>query len=276
MGRNVVFTAAVIFLSLWSFSCQTSSSAALSAGNEPEAAKAPNQDAAKNTGQPTPVLVELFTSEGCSSCPPADRALMFLEKEQPVSGAQIVALELHVDYWDRPAWKDPFSSAVFTERQTLYAKKFQSGQIYTPQMVVDGSSQFIGSDLQTANIMIVQLAKYAKANVQISQDGEKLKIKIDSLPKIKDATVFLALAENNLDTNIKGGENSGKKLFHSAVARELRPLGSINADSKDFETETGLGLQKTWKIKDLKAVVFVQENESRTVLGVGQLSLTEK
>jgi hypothetical protein len=255
--------AIVVLLGLSGFGCQMSSSAE-------------KMESAGNLAPARPVLVELFTSEGCSSCPPADKALAFLEQQQPVSGAQIVALELHVDYWDGPAWKDPFSSAQFSERQNQYAGRFHLDQVYTPQMVVDGSSQFTGSDLQTANIMIVQFAKDAKANVVLMRDGEKIKINIDSLqqiPQMKDATVFLAIAENNLNTDIKGGENSGRKLSHTAVVRELRTIGNITAGSKDFTAEAVLNLQKTWKLNDLKAVVFVQENESRKVLGIGQLSL---
>ena len=271
MFRGTIFTAAIIFTVFLNFACQMSSSARVSGAQEPAAQ--PAEDT-KN-GAATPVLVELFTSEGCSSCPPADRALMFLEKEQPVSGAQIVALEMHVDYWDDKSWKDPFSSAIFTERQNLYARTFRSGQIYTPQMIVDGASVFVGSDTLKATNTIMDASKKAKAGVTLALDQEKLKIKIDGLPGAKDSTVFLALTENNLDTDIKGGENSGKKLFHSAVARDLKAIGNISADSKTFETETDLQPDKAWKRNDLKAVVFIQENESRKILGIGQLSLAK-
>ncbi len=241
-----------------------------SAAND-EAAK---MESAGNSAAAKPVLVELFTSEGCSSCPPADKALAFLEQQQPVSGAQIIALELHVDYFDGPGWKDPFGSANMTERQYWYAKKFKENGVYTPQMVVDGSRRFVGSDLQTANISIVELAKEPKAKIVLSNGEGKLKIKIAPLAVTKDATVFLAIAESNLETDVKGGENSGRKLAHTGVVRQLGAVSTLKPDNKGLEIDVNPQFDGSWKKNDLKVVVFIQDNETGQILGVQQLSLT--
>src|SRR5215470_16941428 len=107
----------------------------------------------------TPIVVELFTSEGCSSCPPADAFLAQLEARQPVVGAEVIAIEEHVDYWDQLGWRDPFSSADWTERQRKYAAVLGNGNIYTPQMVVNGSVEFVGSRERSGRSAIDQAAQ---------------------------------------------------------------------------------------------------------------------
>jgi hypothetical protein len=218
-----------------------------------------------------PVLVELFTSEGCSSCPPADKNLSFLEKEQPASDAEIITLALHVDYWNYLGWKDEFSSALFSQRQELYGQKFKLDSIYTPQMVVDGETEFGGSNAGNAVSAVVKAAKNQKANVEISNSNDKLKIKIEGLSEHDDSTVYLAIAEDNLSTHVKRGENSGRKLEHVSVARELKSLGMIDAKTNSFEIESNLSIQSNWEAKNLKLIVFVQDNTSRKILGVNRI-----
>jgi len=226
-----------------------------------------------------PVLVELYTSEGCSSCPPADKALMFLEKEQPYAQAEIITLALHVDYWNNLGWKDEFSSPLFSQRQTVYAQRLNLDSTYTPQMIVDGRIQFVGSNLGEAGKAITEAAKSPKANIEAAFNNENdenneniLKIKISDIPKHEDATVFLAIAENNLASNVKRGENAGKNLEHTSVVRELKTIGKIEAKSGSFEQETALNIQPNWKAENLSYVVFIQENESRKIIGIKRIS----
>ena len=137
------------------------------------------------------VLVELFTSEGCSSCPPADDLLIQLDKEQPVPDAEIVAISEHVDYWNRLGWADPFSSAAFSERQNQYARAFGTNQIYTPQMVVDGRTAFIGSQEGKARREIAQAAQAPKAKVGLVKESARphddvisMHVRVGQLPRI--------------------------------------------------------------------------------------------
>ncbi len=220
-----------------------------------------------------PVLVELFTSEGCSSCPPADRQLAFLEKEQPYPQAEIITLALHVDYWDDGGWKDVYSSPLFTQRQDFYSQRFKLDSIYTPQMVVDGQTEFVGSESGKAAKAIIEAAKTQKGKVEIIKNEDQLTIKIKDLPEHENTTVYLAIAENNLVSNVARGENSGKKLEHQSVVRELKTVGSLNSQQKSTEIETALPRNSTWKPENLKIIVFAQENNSRKILGVGRISL---
>src|SRR5438309_1867008 len=125
-------------------------------------------DGALPNRPPSPVLVELFTSEGCSSCPPADELLTRLEQTQPVGGAQVIALSEHVDYWNRLGWTDPYSSAEFSKRQNEYARVFETDEVYTPQMIVDGGVQFVGSNLNKARDAVDGAAHDSKAVVTVS------------------------------------------------------------------------------------------------------------
>lgn len=229
-----------------------------------------------------PVIVELFTSEGCSSCPPADAVLTQLHQTQPVAGAEVIALSEHVDYWNYIGWADPFSSAAFSARQEAYATAFGREGIYTPQMVVDGQSEFVGSHADKARAAIARAARLPKAEVTITRAAKetapralRLAVSVANLPALSAddvAEVLLAITENNLATHVARGENSGRKLVHSHVVRELRALGKVEA-TKSFRGETTVLLAEQWKQADLRAVVFVQERAHRRVLGAAALSL---
>lgn len=224
----------------------------------------------ENQNVKSPVLVELYTSQGCSSCPPADAALAFLEKEQPFMQAEIITLSLHVDYWDYLGWKDEFSSPLYSQRQTVYAQKLKLDSTYTPQMIVDGRIQFVGSNAGEASKAILEAAKSPKANIETVVHGDTLKIKISDVPQHGDASVFLAIAENNLASSVKRGENSGKNLAHTSVVRDLRPIGKLEAKSDSFEQETIVGQNPQWNQANLSYVVFIQENDSRKIIGTAR------
>lgn len=217
-----------------------------------------------------PVLVELFTSEGCSSCPPADKQLTFLETKQPGSQAEIITLAFHVDYWNRLGWTDEYSSPLYSQRQNSYAPKFNADSIYTPQMVVDGETEFVGSNAGKASQAITDAAKVQKGKVEASIDANKLKVVISSLPKHENATVFLAVAEDGIVTDVKRGENAGSKLPHTSVVRELKMLAMIEAGKESFSGEQIVETPAAWKRDNLKFVVFVQENASRKIIAVGK------
>jgi hypothetical protein len=212
----------------------------------------------------TAVVVELFTSEGCSSCPPADALLGRLRQEKLADGLEVIPLGLHVDYWNFQGWTDRFSSASYSERQNQYAKKFRIDGPYTPQMVVDGAAEFVGSDASRARQAIAQAAlRPQAAEVKISPIGEdKLQVQVKTAPGASGSSeVTLAVTEDNLVSKVGAGENSGRELHHAAVVRELRSLGRLGKGG--FEAQVRVALKKDWKRENVRIVVFVQDASGR-------------
>jgi hypothetical protein len=231
-------------------------------------------------GERRTVIVELFTSEGCSSCPPADRLLNKLDAEQPVPGAEIIALGWHVDYWNHLGWADRFSSDSFTARQYDYAQAFGTSGVYTPQMVVDGITEFIGSDAGLAQRSIERAAQAPKAAVQIDRqppadgDSVRLRVRIAQLAAAQpkgNVEVLLVLTEDNLNSSIARGENAGRRIEHRAVVRRFERLKTLDAGRADFETEAKLSLDRDWRRENLRAVVFLQEQRGRRILGAAAM-----
>ena len=214
---------------------------------------------AATDSMPIPVLIELFTSEGCSSCPPADELLRKIRTQQPVDGVQLITLSEHVDYWDYIGWKDPNSSAKLTARQNEYANRFRARGSYTPQMVVDGESEFVGSDTRSLARAVELAAKRAKIPIRLSLDGRKLSIAAGEAPA--GAELILAVAQNNVASSVTRGENKGRQLIHDSVVREWRPLGNAVT-----ALEVALPEGDT-------AVVFLQDRRSRLVLGAASIAL---
>jgi hypothetical protein len=240
------------------------------------------ESAAQPADKRTPVIVELFTSEGCSSCPPADEVLARLERERPVAGAEILALGEHVDYWNNIGWTDPFSSRSFSERQGVYAEVFGRDDVYTPQMVVDGRVEFVGSDWNKAVAAIAQAARAPKADVQITLARKiaasvSLHARAGALPTVTDGDtvdLLLAVTESDLSSNVTRGENAGRRLNHRTVVRRLGLIGSAKArQGASFSAESTVTLAKGWKPENLRAVVFLQERKSRRVIGARAVKL---
>jgi hypothetical protein len=221
---------------------------------------------------PTPVVVELFTSEGCSDCPAADALLDKLLTTQPIDGASIVALGQHVDYWDRLGWRDRFSSAAFTDRQRVYGAHFNTESIYTPQMVVDGGAEFVGSDAAAARRAIAKAAAALHGLVRIVAEppsGSHLSVAMSTsdLPKIggDHADMVIAVTEDGLKTDVKRGENHGRTLTHAAVVRQMITIGEASTGA--VSTAHGeITLDADWQRDRLKIVAFVQERRGRRIL----------
>jgi hypothetical protein len=233
--------------------------------------------------RPVPVIVELFTSEGCSSCPAADRMLARLEQTQPVPGAQVIAIEEHVDYWNQLGWTDPFSSPQYRARQNDYAVALKASNIYTPQMVVNGQTAFVGSDMNRAYREIGAAAQASTTSIDLGTgpnavDPETIDLSVQvtnsKTAKWRDSNVYLAVTENGLTTFVPRGENSGRTLRHSSVVRSFGVIGRINPQGANGgQLVSTLRLPREWKRENLRAVVFVQERDTYRITGASVIDL---
>jgi hypothetical protein len=202
-----------------------------------------------------PILVELFTSEGCSSCPPADRLLESLD-------AQAIVLSEHVDYWDGLGWRDPYSGHANTQRQEAYARGFGIPGPYTPQMVIDGVTEFVGNDARRAMEEIARARSREKIGVHLARSAAGVQVQIDRA--VRAADVWLALADNSGTSQVAAGENQGRRLHHVAILRSLRKIGAIKRGggfAQDIAVPADAG----------RVIVFVQEAGLGKVSGVGVL-----
>lgn len=233
------------------------------------------------------VVVELFTSEGCSTCPPADEFLARLSARQPIGDVGIIALEEHVDYWNHEGWFDPFSSAEWTLRQQDYAARLSGSGTYTPQMIIDGQREMVGSRETDVEQAILEAAHREKTKVDLHAAGVggsrtiQFTVSVETLKGGSDrdnVEVWLAITEGNLRSAVRSGENAGKDLPHSAVLRTLRKIGVVSSGQQSavvFTASPQIKLKPDWKQQNLRFVVFVQEKQSRRILGAAELG-TEK
>lgn len=265
LSRKIVKASLVVFAVC--FSCGLSSDA---------------QTPAINPGR-KPVLVELFTAEGCSSCPPAEAMALKMEK-QPLAGVDLIVLEEHVDYWNQSGWIDPFSSMEWTDRQKEYVSKLANGNPYTPEMVVDGQAEFVGSNGQKAQSAIEKAVDGAETNVTVtdasldSKGSGDFKISVGNLEGATpgdQAEVWLAVTEDGLHTSVTGGENAGHTLYHAAVLRSLRKIGVAEAKSgaESFAGDARVKIKSNWNHENVDVVAFVQERKSRRILGAASTKL---
>jgi hypothetical protein len=232
------------------------------------------------SGPRVPVIAELFTSEGCSSCPAADELLRRLLSEQPVEGVEVLGLSNHVDYWDRLGWRDPFSSPFFSARQSTYSSDvFNSQDVYTPQLVVNGSLQAIGSDTNAVRRILRQAAERPRAAVTVAATEKdrvaRIAVRIDVPENVSHGTadIVVAVAENGLATLVRGGENGGRMLSHAGVVRTLTTVGRLDADARTASASTSLTLAPGWRLEQLRFVGFVQEQASHRIFGGGAAAL---
>ncbi len=272
----------------------------------PPAEPAPGPTPATTPPSAPVVVVELFTSEGCSSCPPADDLLAELAKQQaegkrdeggrekgdrkdgksevPDAGTRIIFLTFHVDYWDRLGWPDRFASAQATERQRVYGaalkeRKADSGGVYTPQMVVNGSAGFVGSDAKRARAEIAAAAKGVMP-VGVTLDVEAppergpftLTVTLKDAPK--GCVVLGALVEDGLSTEVKRGENAGRKLAHDRVVRVFKVQ---KPDAKGVAS-IALDVPKDASLARSRVVAVVQEAPGGKVIGAAErvMAMTAK
>jgi hypothetical protein len=228
--------------------------------------------AASDAGR-TPILLELFTSEGCSSCPPVDNWVERMDAAQPVAGAEIIVLSEHVDYWDHDGWKDPFSSSAITDRQKAYVHNLQLSDVYTPQIVVDGAFEVKPADPQQTSLGLTKAAASPMMPVRLSSaavSGGALTghIEADGSALKKNADVFVAVALDKVQTDVLAGENNGKKLENVAVVKEMVKVGKLEK-GKSFDQPFSVKLWPDADPANLRVVAFVQESGPGKVLGAG-------
>lgn len=226
-----------------------------------------------------PVLVELFTSEGCSSCPPADALLAKLDAQQFIPGAQAIVLSEHVTYWNEQGWTDPFSFDAITERQRQYGTRFGPDSVYTPQAVIDGEAQVVGSDVAALSRAVAQAAAAPGVDVAIdeaalAQGTVHFKVRTANGANddaMKKAALTAALAEDSTQSSVKKGENAGRTLQHVAVVRVMQDFGKSGLDGRELSLKlpgsaTGAG--------PLRLVVFVTDRRSGHVLGAAERTIS--
>lgn len=237
---------------------------------------ASSKPASTATDQHRPVLVELFTSEGCSDCPPADELLAELDKQQEVGGAQVIVLSEHVTYWNHQGWRDPFSFDAIDERQQEYARSLGVSDVYTPQMVVDGTEQFVGSNVEKLESALATEAAKPDIPVQIENahaDADGTVSFSVRLPANTKGSLVAAVAENATVSQVAHGENAGRTLHHVAVVRVLKEFNANVGDGRQLQLKSADLANAEKSGTPLRLVVFVARHSGERVLGAAEQQL---
>ena len=235
-----------------------------------------------NTIARQPVLVELFTSEGCSDCPPADALLALLDATQFVPGAQAIVLSEHITYFNHLGWRDPFSLDAVTGWQHQYASNFALNDVYTPQAVVDGAAQFVGNEQEALTRAVAHAAQIQKSLLTIqdahwAQKSVTFSVRAPKGSESKrSANLMAALAEDSAQSAVTHGENKGRTLSHVAVVRVLKNFGPSAIDGRPlslkYPGEAQPGHAET--TKPLRLVVFLADRRTGHVLSVAEQTIT--
>jgi hypothetical protein len=220
------------------------------------------------------ILVELFTSEGCSSCPPADALLQKMDASQPVAGGQVIVLSEHVDYWDHDGWKDPNSSPALTDRQSSYVRALGLSTAYTPQLIVDGTREMRAGDPHQMGQILREAAATPKVPVRISTVSVdagspavlRMHIEADGNFAKHNADVYVVVALERVESQVLHGENGGRHLTHVAVVQQLTKIGRLPR-GKTFGEDVQLKLKPGTDPKNVRLVAFVQEPGPGRLLG---------
>lgn len=226
----------------------------------------------------SPVVLELFTSQGCSSCPPADRVLTQLGADPRLAG-QVIPLSFHVDYWNSIGWRDPFSSADWSERQNRYAEAFRLGRIYTPQVVINGRSECLGSDEREVRRRIDEAGRVPPAGrvaLRLEPGASKVKVGVDASLGAKSEhglEVWVALYETSLSTAVSRGENARRTLRNDYVVRRLVRAFTLPAAPGSRSGEVALAIDPAWKLADLGVVAFLQDPVTLAIRGAASQRL---
>jgi len=265
-ARGLLLVSAVISC------CLLLANVALSRGARgPQAGGAIDPD---KSSRPNPVLIELFTSEGCSSCPPADIFLQKLDAAQPIPGAQLIVLSEHVTYWDQDGWKDPNSSPLLTDRQSSYEGPLGENTVFTPQLIVDGTQQMRLGNRQQVEDLLKKAASTPKVPIRIGEitvdagnpTTLRTHLETDANFEKHNADVYVAIALDHVESQVLRGENGGRHLVHVAVVQELTKVGKLQK-GKTFAQDVQLKLKPGIDPKNVRLVALVQESGPGKVLG---------